>query len=182
MCFLSRHFHRPYQIYQQFDKALSILFEPEAPQDRVLRKYMDIGAYDLSIDDGKEQLQLTTQQAWSSIVQCGTTIVMSVVMAQRAYQKEYKCPCCDCWNKLKENYGQSRVDWCAFDFYLEPWFSYTVSRSCKRHLRVTRARQKFFQRVGTNEAETTPIPKCERDLICNIHLKRDVSTTSPFKV
>jgi len=143
---------------------------------------MDIGAYELSIDDGKERLQLTTQQSWSSIVQHGTTVVMSVIMAQRAYQKKYKCPCCDCWNILKGNYGQSRIDWWVLDICLEPLSSSTLSRSCKRQFRVTRTRQKFYQRVGTNEVETTTIPKHERDLICNIHLKRDVSSVSSFKV
>ena len=61
---------------------------------------MNIGVYDLTIDDGRVQHQLINQEAWSSVVQRGTTIVMNIVMEQKAYEKKYNCPFCEFWNKL----------------------------------------------------------------------------------
>lgn len=71
---------------------------------------MDSGAYDLTIDDGKKQVQLSNQEEWSRVVQRGTTIVMNIVMVQKTYdsEKKYKCPFCEFWNKY---YGQSSIDW-----------------------------------------------------------------------
>lgn len=55
---------------------------------------MDIGAYHLSIDNGKEERQLTDDN-WSSAVQYGTAIVMSVVMTHIVDSERYNCPFCD---------------------------------------------------------------------------------------
>ena len=98
---------------QQFNKALRILFELGSPQDRLLDKYTNIGAYDLTIDDGREQRQLTNQDEWSNVVQRGTTIVMSVVMVQltASDEEKYKCPFCAFWNRQEEGYGQSSIGW-----------------------------------------------------------------------
>jgi hypothetical protein len=79
---------------------------------------MDIGAFVLSIDDGREHLQLTDQERWMSNVQCGITIVMSVIMTQEVSEltlTKYQCPFCDCWNRLKvKNNGKSSIDWWVF--------------------------------------------------------------------
>jgi len=100
---------------QQFNKALRILFELGSPQDKLLVKYMNIGAYNLNIDDGREQNQLTNQEEWSSVVQRDTSIVMRVVMVQQTDEKKYKCPFCEFWNK-QEEYGQSSiVNWWGFN-------------------------------------------------------------------
>ena len=61
---------------------------------------MNIGAYDLIIDDYREQRQITNQEEWSSVVQRGTTIVMRVVMVQQTDEKKYKCPFCESWKKI----------------------------------------------------------------------------------
>ena len=93
-----------------------------SPQDKVLLKYMDISAYVLTTDDGREHRQLTNQPGtlgWSSVIQQGMTIIMSVVIRQPDFLNTYICPFCDCWNRLKENNGQSSTDWWA----LSPVFS-----------------------------------------------------------
>jgi len=99
---------------EQFKKALRVLFDPDTPQDRILRKYMDIGAYVLAIDDGRQVLRVTDQEGWSNIVERDTTIVMSIIMTQQAHRKKYQCPFCDVWNRIKENHEQSSVDWWVF--------------------------------------------------------------------
>ena len=83
------------------------------PQDRVMHKYVDLGAYILAIEDGREQLQLT-DLLWSSTVQRGTTIVMGILVGQPSYRKSYLCPFCDCCNKLNENDRKSSANWWAF--------------------------------------------------------------------
>jgi hypothetical protein len=72
---------------------------------------MDIGAYDLSIDDGREECQLTNQDEWSSTVQHGTTIVMSVIMAHIVDSERYNCPFCDSWNELRKDSWRSSIKW-----------------------------------------------------------------------
>ena len=77
---------------------------------------MNIGAYNLNIDDGREERQLTNQEEWSSVVQRGTTIVMRVVMMQQTDEKKYKCPFCGFWNKQEEDYGHPSVaSWWGFN-------------------------------------------------------------------
>jgi ribosomal protein L37AE/L43A len=141
--------------FDQFNKALRILFELGSPQDRLLVKYTNIGAYDLTIDDGREQRQLTNQEEWSNAVQRGTTIVMRVVMVQQTNEKKYKCPFCAFWNWQEEGNGQL-IDCC----------------SCKRCFHITTG---DLNTAGTNDAVETvlAVPDHERDLISNVHLKED---------
>ena len=82
------------------------------PQDRVLQKYVDTGAYVLFIENGTGKYHpLTDQVQWSSIVKPGVTIVMSIIMIQAA-RVEFQCPFCDSWSP-KENNVVS-VNWWAF--------------------------------------------------------------------
>jgi len=90
------------------------MFELGSPQDRLLVKYMKIGAYDLTVDNGRTQHQLINQEEWSSNVQRGTTIVMRVVMMQQTDEKKYRCPFCEFWNKQEEDRGQAWIDWWGF--------------------------------------------------------------------
>ena len=46
---------------------------------------MNIGAFILTIDDGREHLQLRDQEGWSSIIRGGMTIVMSMIVIVRIY-------------------------------------------------------------------------------------------------
>jgi len=109
---------------QQFTAALRVLFLPERPQNMVLQKYMNIGAFVLTIDDGREHLPLRDQEGWMSMVRGGTTIVMSIIMSQEVRETtptRYQCPFCNCWNKLRGNrrlIGGSFKDlfkWCSAD-------------------------------------------------------------------
>jgi hypothetical protein len=78
---------------------------------------MDIGAFVLTIDDGREYHELMDQEGWTSTIQGGMTIVMSIIMAQeinKRTSREYQCPFCDCRNKLKGNNGQWSIYWWVF--------------------------------------------------------------------
>ena len=101
---------------QQLNAALRVLFFPERPQNRVLQKYMDIGAFVLTIDDGREHVRLIDQEGWTSTIRDGMTIVMSVIMTQQGEKRtrtKYQCPFCDFWNKLKRNNGELSINWCV---------------------------------------------------------------------
>ena len=67
---------------------------------------MDIGAFVLTIDDGREHIQLTDQEGCTSTIRGGMTIVMSIIMRQEADNTtptKYQCLFGDCWNKLRRN-------------------------------------------------------------------------------
>jgi len=99
---------------KQFNAALGVLFYPERPEDRVLQKYMDLGAFVLAIDNGREYLQLTGQDEWERTIQSGMTIVMSVIMTEEVSDRaprQYECLFCECLNNLKGDNGQSSIDW-----------------------------------------------------------------------
>jgi len=83
----------------------------------VLQKYKNIGAFVLTIDDGREHLPLRDQEGWMSMIRGGTTIVMSIIISQEVRETtptRYQCPFCNCWNKLKGNQGKSSIDWWVF--------------------------------------------------------------------
>ena len=44
---------------------MRVHFRPETVQGRLLRRFMDIGGYDLSIDDSRQVLQITNDAEWS---------------------------------------------------------------------------------------------------------------------
>ena len=163
---------------QQFNAALRVLFYPERPQNRVLREYMDIGAFVLTIDDGREYLQLTDEEGWMSTVQRDMTIIMSVIITQlqEGYEvtstTKYQCPFCDYWNSLKGNKGKSSISWWACHWSIRLWWLWwqTLSRSCKRRFQV-QATDQYIDKRGT-----TSIANNEQDLIQNIHLRQGVST------
>jgi len=78
---------------------------------------MDLGAFVLTIDNGREHLELADQEGWTSTIQSGMTIVMSIIMTQVIYgraPRKCQCPFCDCWNSLKGNSGKSVIDWWVF--------------------------------------------------------------------
>jgi hypothetical protein len=77
---------------------------------------MDIGAFFLTIDDGRGHKQLTDQEGWTSTIQRGTTIVMRAMLAQvdAMTPRRYRCPFCDCQNRLEGNHGNSSIDWWVF--------------------------------------------------------------------
>jgi hypothetical protein len=94
-----------------------VLFFPERPQNSVPLKYMDIGAFVLTVDDGREHMQLTDQEEWTSTIRGGMIIVMSVIMTQEVYERtltKYKCPFCHCRNRVKRYNGKWSIDWWAF--------------------------------------------------------------------
>ena len=88
---------------------MRVLFRPETAHGRLLRRYMDIGKYDLGIDDDRQVLQITNDAEWT-IIQPGTTIVMSIILSKpQPLQRKYHCSFCKVWNEVDS--GRSALDW-----------------------------------------------------------------------
>ena len=62
---------------QQFNDTLRALFQPINVQCKELKWYVDFGAYELVIYNGRKMLEITNQNVWASI-ECSTTIFMNI--------------------------------------------------------------------------------------------------------
>ena len=87
-----------------------MLFQPSSVQGTELRRYVDLGAYDLAIDNGRETLEITGQDAWSSIER-GTTIFMNIVLVRPSYKNWCECPICHTRNYLRDDSERFIIDW-----------------------------------------------------------------------
>ena len=89
---------------------LRALFCPSSVQGKELQRYVDVGAYELAIYNGIESLEITDQNAWSS-VECGTTIFMNIAMVRSNYKDWRQCPVCLAKNYPWDNSGKLALDW-----------------------------------------------------------------------
>ena len=70
---------------------------------------MDIGAYHLAIDNGRETPDIPGQNVWSSI-ECGMTIFMNVVLVLPAVKDWRQCPICRTRNYLRDGSDEFTID------------------------------------------------------------------------
>ena len=75
-----------------------------------MRRYVDLGAYELAIYNGIETLEITDQNAWSSL-ECGTTIFMNIALVRPNYVDWRGCPVCNAKNYPQDDYGKFALDW-----------------------------------------------------------------------
>ena len=64
----------------------------------------------MAIYNGRETLEITDQDAWSSI-ECGTTIFMNIVLVRSNYEDWHKCPLCYTKNDPQKISGKFALDW-----------------------------------------------------------------------
>ncbi|KAG1896374.1 uncharacterized protein F5891DRAFT_1193172 [Suillus fuscotomentosus] len=118
--------------YQQLNHMLRVLFERDAIEAQIQRRYIEEGKYDLCIDEGK-QVTLLTSDNWSSIEQ-GTKIVMRVTIQQdmaSLSEVDYQCHFCGAVNRL----GARSVKY----EYRGRTVCSTECRECKRCFQITRS-------------------------------------------
>ncbi|KAG2120204.1 hypothetical protein BD769DRAFT_1020616 [Suillus cothurnatus] len=118
--------------YQQLNNMLRVLFERDANEAQIQRRYIEEGKYDLCIDEGTQVTTLTSDK-WSNI-EPGTKLVMRVTIQQKTIlgdDVDYKCHFCGAVNRLGirsvEYYGSKRRDVCSTD-----------CRECQRRFHITR--------------------------------------------
>ncbi|KAG1867612.1 hypothetical protein C8R48DRAFT_703522 [Suillus tomentosus] len=118
--------------YQQLNHMLRVLFERDAIEAKIQRRYIEEGKYDLCIDEGKQVTPLTSDN-WSSIEQ-GTKIVMRVIIEQKMPSLsgvDYRCHFCGAVNRL----GARSVKYQS----RERTVCSTECRECKRCFQITRS-------------------------------------------
>ena len=86
---------------------------------------MDLGAYDLAIYNGTETLEITDQNAWSS-VECDTTIFMNIALVRSRYKDWYECPVCHTKNYPRDNSGKFARDWYAMILLIDDVSTYLL--------------------------------------------------------
>jgi hypothetical protein len=92
-------------MYQLFVGVLKCYFGDDE-KDKVLRDFMDRGAYDLHIEGETG----TTQIGEWSRIRPGTRVVMSVVVEQAYLYQRYCCPRCMMLNTYSE-VNDGWIDW-----------------------------------------------------------------------
>jgi hypothetical protein len=99
---------------------LQALFERDATEAQIQRRYVEEGKYDLCIDKGTQVTPLTHHQ-WSNI-EPGTKIVMKVTIQQETesgFDIDYHCHFCGAVNRLgarSVRYGSRRQAVCSTDW------------------------------------------------------------------
>ncbi|KAG2343445.1 hypothetical protein BDR05DRAFT_962966 [Suillus weaverae] len=150
--------------YQQLNNMLRVLFERDAIEAQIQRRYIEKGEYDLCIDKGTQVTPLTNHE-WSSI-EPGTKIAMRVTIQQMTTSGsdvDYKCHFCGAVNRLgvrSVKYQSQGRTVCSTD-----------CRECKRRFQITRNSlwqslrlSKTLNSNHTTEAETL--------LIRNFHVQQ----------
>ena len=118
---------------QQFNETLRVLFQPSSIQSTLLRRYVDLGAYELAIDNGKQTVEITDQNAWSRI-ECGMTIVMNITVVRMAYKDWRKCPVCRARNYPRDNSEKFTIDWYNMMLLIDDVHLSVDSSNCHRRL------------------------------------------------
>lgn len=163
--------HHPISVYfcasyQQLNNTLRVLFERDAIEAKIQRRYIEDGEYDLCIDEGTQVTPLTSDR-WSSI-EPGTKIVMRVIIQQvmsSLSEVDYQCHFCRAVNRLgvmSVKYASRRQAVCSTD-----------CGECKRRFQITRGYMK--QRTPSCSSGSNHTTDAEMPLIRNFHVEQTPS-------
>ncbi|KAG2365427.1 hypothetical protein BDR07DRAFT_1399085 [Suillus spraguei] len=137
--------------YQQLNNMLRVLFERDAIEAQIQRRYIEQGKYDLCIDQGTQVTRLTNNGR--SGIEAGTRIVMRVTIQQETDSGsdiDYRCHFCGTMNRL----GVGSVK-----YWTHRWtICLTDCRECNRCFQITRRRAKQSMRSST----VTPITRLKQ--------------------
>jgi transcription elongation factor Elf1 len=149
--------------YQQLNNTLRVLFERDAIEAEIQRRYIEEGEYDLCIDEGTQVTPLTSDK-WSSI-EPGTKIVMRVTIQQKISslsEIDYQCHFCGAVNRLSATsvkYASLRQVVCSTD-----------CGKCTRRFQITRGYLKQRTRIFSSDSKHTT--DAEMPLIRNFHVNQ----------
>ncbi|KAG2036436.1 hypothetical protein BDR03DRAFT_960086, partial [Suillus americanus] len=152
--------------YQQLNNMLRVLFERDAIEAQIQRRYVEEGKYDLCIDKGTQVTPLTSHK-WSSI-EPGTKIVLRVTIEEKTHSGtdvDYKCHFCGAVNHLgvrSVKYRSGGQTVCSTD-----------CRECKRRFQITRNNNESVQSFSDY------MTNAETFLIRNFHVKQSATLTVP---
>ncbi|KAG1817849.1 hypothetical protein EV424DRAFT_1407320 [Suillus variegatus] len=149
--------------YQQVNHMLRVLFERDAIEAQIQRRYIEEGKYDLCIDEGKQVTPLTSDN-WSSI-EPGTKIVMRIIIQQETQsliEVDYRCHFCGAVNRL----GARSVKYS----YRGRTVCSTECRECKRCFQITRSFTK--QKRGSSNTDSKHKTDAETLVFRNFHVEQ----------
>ncbi|KAG1778697.1 hypothetical protein EV702DRAFT_1094718 [Suillus placidus] len=153
---------------------LRVLFERDAIEAQIQRRYIEKGEYDLCIDKGT-QVTPHTNHEWSSI-EPGTKIVMRATIKQwtrSGSDVDYKCRFCGAVNLLgvrsvKYQFRSQGRTVCSTD-----------CRECKRRFQITRGPPEQITRFSNSDSNH--MTEAETLLIRNFHVQQ-ICVISSFEL
>ncbi|KAG1727846.1 hypothetical protein EDD22DRAFT_961185 [Suillus occidentalis] len=151
--------------YQQLNDMLKVLFQRDAIEAQIQRRYIEQGEYDLCIDEGTQVTCLTSHE-WSSI-EAGTKIVMRAILHQEtstSSEVDYKCRFCGAVNRLgirSVKYWSQGGTVCSTD-----------CRECKRRFQITRALVDMSLSRESSNSDSNHTTDAETRLIRNFHVQQ----------
>ncbi|KAG6825537.1 hypothetical protein H0H92_003351 [Tricholoma furcatifolium] len=89
--------------FEQFIQALKALYVRASDRGAVHHRYLQCNQFHLGIDDSRKVINIKNDNDLRELVQPGTTVVMSIVVAQ-AYVQYDTCPACLAYYMIDENY------------------------------------------------------------------------------
>ncbi|KAG2750192.1 hypothetical protein P692DRAFT_201931327 [Suillus brevipes Sb2] len=151
--------------YRQLNEMLRVLFQRDAIEAQIQRRYIEKGEYDLCIDEGTQVTCLTSHK-WSGI-EAGTKLVMRVIIEQQKIslsEVHYECSFCGAVNLLGDrsvNYEFRGGTVCSTD-----------CRECKRRFQITRAYVPKDQLIRSSNSDPNRTTDAETRLIRNFHVQQ----------
>ena len=93
---------------------VAALLHSDSIEDRIQRRFMERGQYDLCIDKGMQVTQLTSD-GWPRI-EAGMKVVMRIIIEQQesTWTAQHQCYFCRTWNKTSDESGPvtpHSIDW-----------------------------------------------------------------------
>jgi hypothetical protein len=96
--------------YQQFKRAIGVVYTPNSQRDVILRRYLEADQFHLGIDNGNQVVEIKSDEDLQELVQPGATVVQSIVILRKQSTAErYPCPSCNRWNYRKAMH--SAIEW-----------------------------------------------------------------------
>ena len=125
----------------------------------------------MTIYNGRETLEITDQDAWSSI-ECDTTIFMNVVLLGSSDKDWRECPVCRTRYYPRDNSGKFAFDWYVLMLQIDNAVRLsTDSWSCDRRLQ-----SEHNINTSTDSTQTAMIYKEDFELIRNMRIYKDVGS------
>ena len=136
----------------------------------MLRQYVEFGAYELAIYNGRETLEITDQDMWSSI-ECNMTIFMNIVLLRSSHKDWRECPVCRTRNYPQDSPGKFVVDWYVIMLLIDDAVYLTTdSWRCDRRLQSEDNINSSTHRVQANKEAL------RLELIRNIRIYKHVGS------
>ncbi|KAG6825898.1 hypothetical protein H0H92_001936 [Tricholoma furcatifolium] len=107
--------------FEQFTQALKALYVRASDRGAFHHRYLEYNQFHLGINDSRKVIDIKDDNDLRELVRPGTTVVMSIVVAQKQYSFErlYLCPACDVAYLKSEDDDCPRGPWKYIEYRLD---------------------------------------------------------------